>query len=281
MSALDRLCAASRAAYANPYATLEWPAALAPDAWCMSPELISIHGTDAYSALDEAGRRRVAFFECVNFFSLNIHGEKVLVQGLAKRMYQKGAPPADYLHHFLDEENKHMIYFGEFCRRYAGKIYDDRKLAFAREHAPGEETFLFFAKVLVFEEIVDTYNLRMARDERLAPVVRRINHLHHRDEARHLAFGRGVVKELYQDSAPGWPDETRQEVSRTLRSYIDACLNEYFNPDVYRDAGLGNPVAVREAALLNPGAVERRRAMSARCLRSLREAGIPVEERSL
>jgi hypothetical protein len=278
---VERLCALSRDAYANPYGAIDWPHAIDPDAWCMSPELISIHGTDAYRALGDAGRKRLAFFECVNFFSLNIHGEKALVQGLARRLYEKDAASPEYLHHFLDEENKHMIQFGEFCRRYAGKIYDDRKVVFPREHAPGEETFLFFAKVLVFEELVDKYNLRIARDERLAPVVRRINDLHHRDEVRHLAFGRRAVKELYQRSAPGWSDETRDEVTRTLRSYIAACFCEYFNPEAYRDAGLSDPLEVREAALASPESVERRRVMSARCLRSLREAGIAIEEGTL
>jgi P-aminobenzoate N-oxygenase AurF len=278
---VERLCRASRDAYRNPYATIDWPETLEPEAWCMTPELLSLHGTEAYAALCGETRKRLAFFECVNFFSLNIHGERVLVQGLARHLYEKGGASPAYLHHFLDEENKHMIYFGEFCRRYAGKIYEDRKLAFAREHAPGEESFLFFAKVLVFEEIVDGYNVRMARDPELAPIVRWINELHHRDEARHLAFGRLAVQELYEKWSPQWPEDTRRDVLRHLESYVVACWREYYNPEVYRDAGLADPVALREAAFAHPESRERRRAMSARCLRSLREAGVPVEEPAL
>jgi hypothetical protein len=275
---IEQLCAASRRAYANPYATLAWPETLAPEAWCMTPELLSIHGTDAYAGLGEVERKRLAFYECVNFFSLNIHGEKALVQGLARHLYESGTASSAYLHHFLDEENKHMIYFGEFCLRYAGKLYADRKLTFAREYAPGEESFLFFAKVLVFEEIVDAFNVRMARDRRLAPIVRRINELHHRDEARHLAFGRRIVKDLYRRFSPAWSAETREEVSRQLASYLVACWREYYNPDAYRDAALAEPLALREAALAHRAGRERRRAMSARCVRSLREAGVPFEE---
>ena len=44
-----------------------------------------------------------------------------------------------YLHHFLDEENKHMIYFGRFCTDYANKIYPDKKLVFPREHDGADE----------------------------------------------------------------------------------------------------------------------------------------------
>src|SRR6266705_194388 len=63
--------------------------------------------------------------------NLNIHGEKALVEGLARKLYEREKREiSPYLHHFLDEENKHMVYFGEFCTRYAGKIYPDKKLIF-------------------------------------------------------------------------------------------------------------------------------------------------------
>ena len=90
----------------------------------MSPDLISLHGTRHWDALDEQGRRVLSFFELVNFFSINIHGERMLIEGLAKRLYRKHAETVTpYLHHFLDEENKHMFYFGRFCNQYAGKVY--------------------------------------------------------------------------------------------------------------------------------------------------------------
>ena len=112
--------------------------------------------------------KRLSFCETVNFFSLNIHGEKRLIEGLARRLYRRGMEDLTaYLHHFLDEENKHMVYFGGFCTEYAGKVYPDRKVAFPREYAAGEEDFLFFAQVLIFEEIVDVYNVHLATDERL------------------------------------------------------------------------------------------------------------------
>src|SRR5207244_844073 len=143
--------------------------------------------------------------EAVNFYSLNIHGEKALLEGLAHRLYQPDlSEVSKYLHHFLDEENKHMVYFGEFCLRYAGKIYRDRKVAFPREYERGEEDFLFFGRVMIFEEIVDYFNRRMGNDERLSTVAREINRLHHSDEARHLTFGRRIVKELFEQWRPSW-----------------------------------------------------------------------------
>ena len=57
--------------------------------WFMSPELISIYGTSEYDKLDLKQKQILSFYESVNFFSLNIHGEKSLVEGIAHRLYSK------------------------------------------------------------------------------------------------------------------------------------------------------------------------------------------------
>ena len=246
---VDRLCRISQA----DAGTFDWPERIGEDEWCMSPELVSLHGTEAFETLDEAKRRRLAAAEAVNFFSLNIHGERALVAGIAQRLYRAGGVSQErYLHHFLAEENRHMALFGEYCRRYAGKIYADKKVALAAGYTQGEEEFLFFARVLVFEEIVDRYNQVMAQDARLAPIVRRINRLHHRDEARHLAFGRRLVAELFERHAPRWSAGELAHARAELAAYFRTCWSEYYNPDVYRDAGLAEPYSVRSGALSHP-----------------------------
>lgn len=268
--------------------SVDWPAELEPDGWHLTPELISLYGTPWYEALDEAARRRLSFHEAVNFFSLNVHGEKSLVAGLSQRLYRKAAagdagpiPGYDaYLHHFLGEENLHMSWFGGFCSRYAGGIYPDRKMAFpSGDAAKGEEEFLFFAKVLLFEEIVDVYNVRCARDERLHPLVRRINGLHHRDETRHLAFGRRVVGDLFACHAEGWDSATLERVRTYLAGYLESMWKEYFNPTAYADAGLpGDALALRRQAFDHPAARERRARIERPCLDFLRRHGILEKE---
>jgi P-aminobenzoate N-oxygenase AurF len=275
-----RLSERSAEAAANPRMPLPWPASIPAEAWCMSPELISIAGTPAWDALDEHARRRLSFFECANFFALNIHGERALMEGIARRLYARDlAPHAHYLHHFLAEENQHMTWFGGFCQRYAGKIYPDRKLVLPREHAPGEEDLLFFARVLVFELIVDGYNQRMAKDGRLHPLVCEINRRHHEDESRHLAFGRLVVEDLWARHAPRWSEATRAGVRHYMAAYVDATWREYYNPDVYRDAGLAEPYQLAREAFAAPVSRARRDDVGRRCVRILTEIGLwPISE---
>jgi P-aminobenzoate N-oxygenase AurF len=275
---LDRLCATSRRRSLDPYTEITWPARLDPEQWAFSPELISLFATDAWECMADDQRRRLSFFETVNFFSLNIHGEKSLVEGLARRVHQPGMEDVTpYLHHFLDEENKHMVYFGDFCQRYADKIYRDRKVAFPRDYAPGEEDFLFFVRVLIFEEIVDVYNVRMATDERLPAVVRRINLLHHQEESRHLAFGCLVVKRLFQRYASEWSPPTLAGIQEYLQSYVAATWREYSNPDVYRDAGLSDPLEAQRQALEHPACRAHRQEITERALAPIRKAGVLEE----
>jgi hypothetical protein len=279
---LERLCRVSVGASGDLCAGCDWPQRIAPHEWCMSPELISLHGTAVYASLDEAQARRLSLYEAVNFFSLNIHGERALVAGIAERLDGRGGDSVSrYLQHFLAEETRHMALFAQFCRRYAGKVYREKKFALPRAYAAGEAEFLFFARVLVFEEIVDGYNCCMAGDRRLAAIARQINRLHHRDESRHLAFGRHIVAQLFEQHAPHWSASELDRVRAELSAYFGACWSEYCNPDAYRDAGLGDPYAARALALGDAARRQHRAAFSAAPIAYLREHGILTAEPAL
>lgn len=270
-----KLAASSRRTYQNPYEAISWPDDLDRHQWFSSPELISLYGTRFWDELTDEERQELSFWEAVNFYSLNIHGEKSLMEGLAHRLYQPGMEPvSEYLHHFLDEENKHSVWFGTFCTRYAGKVYPDRKVVFPRDYVDGEEDFLFFAKVAIFEEIVDRYNVAQGRDERLAPVARQINANHHAEETRHLVFGRRIVDELWRQWSPVWPAEVVTGIRDYLSAYLVSTWKEYYNPDVYRDAGFADPYAVARQAWDAPAPRAHRQAITARCLRTFLEAGV-------
>ena len=273
----DRLSAASVEHYVNPFTYMDWPAQRDPAAWYMSPELLSLEPGGLLASLPQEQQWSLSFFEAVNFFSLNIHGEKHLIAELAARLYtSEHAPITDYLQHFLDEENKHMTYFGGFCNRYAQKIYPSRKLEFPREYVTGEEDFLFFAKVLIFEEIVDVYNRRAGKDERVADIARQINWIHHLEESRHLAFGREIVAELFSTHAEAWGDAKVRELASYLAGYLKATWREYYNPDVYADVGLPEPYELVTRAW--QAGVAHRTEVSKKLLRYFNGLGLDLEE---
>ncbi len=268
----------------NPFAKLlTWPGTFTPGQdWHMAPELISLHGLPQYESLSEEEKKKLSFYETINFYSLNIHGERSLMEGLANRLYRKWPKEfSSYIHHFLGEENNHMVLFGGFCTRFAGKVYPDRHVNFPREYAAGEEDFLFFARVMIFEEIVDYYNYLNAKDERLHPVAREINRLHRFDESRHLAFGRKVAADLFTHYSKEWSPEVLAGVRSYLAHYLVATLKEYVNPDAYRDAGLSDPYNLAKQIWAAPSSLERRKQAASKVIHFFKTQGILLEEPEL
>ncbi len=278
-----RLTRASRKLHWDVYNTFDWPEALEQNAWYMPPELISIYGTPTYDALTEEQQKKLSLYELGNFFSLVLQGERPLVQGLVDRLYNKANTTSvnEYLHHFVDEENKHMVMFGEFCNRYIGKVYPEKKIVLPKEYAKGEEEVAFYCKVMVVEELGDYYNTTIEKDMRVDAMVREVNKVHHVDEARHLAFGRLQLAELFNKYSPAWSDETLASFREWLVAYLRASWGDYYNPTMYRDAGLADSYEVRQIAMTHPACAAHREKASARLVSYFIKTGLLVEAPSL
>ncbi len=279
-----RLSDASTRKIWDVYSEFDWVDTIDPEeGWSMLPELVSIYGTDAWDALSETEQKRLSFYEIVNFFSFVLYGERPLVSGLMNRMYRKNTMGdiTDYLHHFIDEENKHMIMFGEFCNRYAGKIYPEKKILMPREYAKGEEDVSFFCKVLIVEELGDYYNLKMMSDKTIHPLVARINKVHHVDEARHLSFGREFLREVAAQHIPEWTDEERGTFQNWLTQYLASCWGDFYNPAVYKDAGIENGYKVRQMAMQHPTCRAFRDEASAKVVDYFMDVGLLSERPAL
>lgn len=258
---------------------IHWSEELDQSKWMMSPELVSIYGTELWDSLDESAQRNLAFFETAGFFSLILHGERPLLEGMSHRMYtlEKSLTVNEYLHHFVDEENKHMMMFSTYLRRYVGKVYPEKKIPFQKDTAPGEDDIAFFAKVLVVEELSDYYNVVMAKDERLDEVVRAVNHTHHVDEARHIHFGRQYLKQLWDKISPTWSEEQLQSFRSWLIDYVNASWRDFYNPSVYKDAGLPDPYLARKTAIESDVCRKHRQTSSAKFLKNLVRSGVLLE----
>ena len=135
-----RLTAKSRESIYDVYRRFAWTDALDADRLAMPPEILSLYGTDVWGTLSDEQVHRLATLETANLFANTLHGEQVLVAGLSQQLYGKTLSDemTDYLHHFLDEENKHMVMFGVYCRKYAGRVYPEKKLAFPKDVVPAK-----------------------------------------------------------------------------------------------------------------------------------------------
>jgi len=250
---LDRLVDLSERDYYNPYRLFEWPEALPQDRYWMTPELMVEHGTEVGSTLTEQQLRAISKWQSINFYSLNVHGIRELLHEIVARIHTADfVVPSAYFHHIIGEENEHMWFFAEFCLRYGGKIYPSRSMALAGPGIPEADHFLVFARLLIFEELVDVFNQQMAQDERLDPTIRKVNEVHHHDESRHIAFGRQMVAMLHEDLRQRIDGTGLRTLETYLKQYMRSSVDGLCEPLVYRDAGIPEPYAVRRRVLADP-----------------------------
>ena len=247
---IDRLSEKSIDDYYNPYKMFEWPETLPENMWWMSTHLTTFAGTAIAEELSEEQRRAVSRFESINFYSLNVHGIRELLVEVTRRIHTRGFERAsEFFHHFIGEENEHMWFFAEFCLRYGGKIYTAPRGGAGEPQSDQIETLLVFARILIFEELVDYFNSTMERDDSLHETIRKVNRIHHQDETRHIAFGRELVSLLYQDLQRTATADELTFVENYLKRYIRYSFESLFNPRVYADAGLTDPLGVRTRLL--------------------------------
>lgn len=249
---LDRLIQLSEDDYYNPYDEFEWPETLPSDQPWMSLDLMSVYDTPKFEELSQEELIELSKTESCNFYSLNVHGIRELIIEVVKRIHTPGFElPSEFFHHFIGEENEHMWFFAQFCLNY-GKIYKDKKIQSPGFTEPDIQNFMVFTRILIFEEIVDYFNSRMANDESLHPIIRKINRIHHQDESRHIAFGRNIVRLLYSELLENYDAEKLKEVEQYVKRYLVASIQSLYNPAVYRDAGLPNAYKFRTELLQHP-----------------------------
>jgi hypothetical protein len=261
-----RLSRLSADGHYNPYTHFDWPEKIDDDAFWMTPGLLSTYGTEVHDELSLEQKKRLSKFESLNFYSLNVHGIRELIIEVTRRIHVGAfADVSDFMHHFLGEENEHMWFFAEFCRRYAGGLYPERAWSSGPNPDREVESLLVFARITIFEEIVDYFNAQMAQDANLPAVVREINAVHHREESRHIAFGRSLLVLLHRRIRQRGNPAELQEVERYLMRYVEKCIGSLYNPACYRDAGITTDgMALRDRLLEHPGRAAFHRQLMAR-----------------
>ena len=277
---LDRLEQLAESGYYNPYTLFDWPDAIEPDKPWMSESLTSLAGTPMWDELTREQQLALTKYEAINFFSLNIHGIRELMAEVVMRIHERiYANVSEFLHHFIGEENEHMWFFAQFCLRYGGKLYPSLPMlkdSAADDLSPVAREMIVFARILIFEEIVDHYNAYMATDQSLPDIAREINRVHHQDESRHVAFGRMIFVNLLGQVAKRDPAEV-PVVAEYIEDYLQYSIGTLYNPATYRDSGIPDAVALRRRAMEHPARAEAHDRVLKRTRKFLHKAGVGRE----
>lgn len=227
---------------------VEYQERLNPDRLQMPERLTSLAKHPVYATLSDEQRWKLSVLETVNFFSLNIHGERTLVRELVRRLYQPtelGDPAAigEYLQHFIHEENAHTFMLAGYCNRYWRGLMPDLAVTVALpELSPLGEDLLFFARTLVLESFLDFLNVEVMKDDSLDVTARTLHRLHHLEETRHMAFDKSVVRQASALLAERGRHDELALVAELAEKYAEYAVKRLYNPSVYKEIGLKDVV---------------------------------------
>ncbi|MBI1890964.1 MAG: diiron oxygenase [Burkholderiales bacterium] len=251
----------SLAGYYNPYTKFNWTDSVDTGKLWVDADLLSVYGTPYIDELSKEQLINLSKWESINFYSLNVHGIKELINEMVNRIHHpRYKSISQFLHHFIGEENEHMWFFAEFCNRY-GRIYPSKAIPGLGKEDQDIEDFIVFSRVVIFEEIVDYYNSKVGGNTEVHPLIKDINYYHHIDESRHVAFGRGIIKALFSALKEKLDEQELEGIRTYLAAYMKSSLEQLYSPSAYRDAGIPTPHDFRRKVMNHPGRTESHKKM--------------------
>jgi hypothetical protein len=240
---------------------LPWPTEMdLADGGFWSDDLDSLANTAIGNALTAEQLQELRFQELRNLFSISFYSEQKLIHGLrAVRAVNEGTPIAEYLDVFTREEERHSHWFATYCKRYCNGLLPDVLPKFLDTAGGHSERIVFLGMAFLVESVLDVYNRRLARDMSLQPIVRRINHLHSVEEARHMSFDRAALLNCVADlEVELGLDQANQELERIaefLGQIPQLLINSFCSAKLYAAAGIENAEeASRQAIEVGPTA---------------------------
>lgn len=232
----------------DPFNRIDYQETLNPDKLQFPESMLSLYYHPIYATLSDEQKWLLSIYETINFFSLNIHGERKLVQGLEDRLYTgfglcSSWDAGDYLQHFIHEENAHSHMLAGYCYRYGQGVLKDysRSMGDPSLSVVGQE-LLFFGRVYLFEMFLDHLNSAAMRDDSLDSTARQVHRYHHMEEARHMAFDRVVVATAVEKAKDQDLYSELKKIRGLLMEYGELAMQSLYNPKIYKMIGLPNPV---------------------------------------
>jgi P-aminobenzoate N-oxygenase AurF len=266
----------------QPFTRVTYQESLDKDRFQFPEELLSLYHHPIYGELTYEQKWNLGLLETINFFSINIHGERKLVQGLEDRLYVPSRFAGsqligNYLQHFIHEENAHTHMLAGYCYRYGEGVMKDYAMQIDDPHLSDTGTeLLFFGRVFVLEMFLDYLNSHAMRDEKLDVSARQIHRYHHDEEARHMAFDREVIAWCVKRAVHlGFHDELAS-IARLLDNYGKVARQRLYSPVVYKKIGIDEPTAIAWEAQQIPARIDVERAWHANTQAFLKKVGLSV-----
>ena len=247
----ERLLKSSARQSYDPEVDIDWNAPIPADKWGMQPERMSLYGTALWDRLSDEQQIELSRHEVASIASVGLWFELLLMQMMLRDLYDDD-PTGAHMHYALTEvadECRHSTMFGRSIAHFGVPAYGPPlavhrlgRLFNAVVRGPSA-----YASILVAEELLDTWQRDLMKDERVQPVTRMVARIHVLEEARHMTFARDEVERQLVGLSKA--QLLRHQVVTAQTCFLVA--RSLVNPEVYRSVGI-EPREGRRTALGNP-----------------------------
>jgi len=204
-------------------------------------ELLSTAGLDL--DLDDAARAKLSRLEVASILSGGIRFEAVLMAGFSLQIAATDDlrdPRVAYMLHEVGEETRHSRAFARVLEEVGGNVHDPLmggpigKIARRISRVIITKPALLAVMILGGEEIPDLIQKLAADHPDTDPLIAEVNKYHRMEEARHLAFARLTLPELFAEAGLF----ERRLVARLAPIAIGGMFEGLVHPGVYKAIGL-------------------------------------------
>lgn len=269
----ERLLRGSAKQSYDPEVDVDWDAPLVDGKWGITPERISIYGTELWDSLTLEQQITLSNHEAGSMVSAAVWFELMLMQVMLRDLYDDDMKGA-HMHYALTEvadECRHSTMFGKTTTKLdvpaygpAPKIHAAGRLYVKHVKGPAA-----FAGILVVEEILDVWQREMMNDERVQPLMRQISRIHVIEEARHMSFAREEVRRGMHGLSRRQLMTQRAMVAHVVTLVTKALVNS----QVYASVGIDPKVGLA-AARSNPNYQQTLNEWGAKSVAFIREVGL-------
>ena len=269
-----RLSQAAARAVCEPDERFDW-SSLGPGA-PIPRELMSVAGLDL--DLTDEQRARLAREEVASMLAAGVFFEAVLNAGMSLQIahrYEPTDPRVTFLLHEIGEETRHSRAFIRLIEQLEPTAVDPLDTPVSRAFVRFfvrllvRQPALFTVFVLAGEEIPDLLQRLASEHPETDPLLAAVNRYHRQEEARHLAYARMVLPEVWADASAIERARVRHLAPRLIHLLFDTLVH----PGVYATVGLPR-FATWRAANRSPERVALRHQATRPILRALLDAGV-------